>query len=50
MRLFTILHQQEQASENSGPFKLSKWEIMDKEHKMGKFAVFSVNSSQGKIF
>ena len=39
MRVFNILHQQEiQAdSENSGPFKLSKWEVMDKEHKMGKY-------------
>lgn len=36
MRLFTVLHQQEQASENSGPFKLSKWEIMDKDHKMAQ--------------
>ena len=26
-------------SESNSPFKLSKWEIMDKEEKMGKFII-----------
>ena len=39
--LLITLHRQERDS-NSGPFKLSKWELMDKENKMGKL-IFHVH-------
>ena len=40
LRFLTILHQQDDQDSNSGPFKLSKWELMDKENKMGKLVQF----------
>ena len=47
LHFLKVLHQQAQDS-NSGPFQLSKWELMDKEHKMGKsIYVFRLVRFQG---
>ena len=37
LRFLTVLHRQDSTDSNSGPFKLSKWELMDKETKLGKW-------------
>ena len=50
LHFLKVLHQQAQDS-NSGPFQLSKWELMDKEHKMGKsIYVFRLVRFQGFFF
>ena len=46
-----VLHQQAQDSSNSGPFQLSKWELMDKEHKMGKsIYVIKISTFLGNFY
>lgn len=35
--------EEEEDGEDDSPFKLSKWEIMDKEEKMGKFCKLILN-------